>query len=383
MNKYLLSIFAFIGFATAAPVTLPQDISFTDGATSWTWDNVAVSGGGLTVEDGEFKGLSDAYDSHAYLSVDGVMYSPSVNADLSDISVNSTVIGKLLTTDTVVMSGLNVTRKILFFNTAKEQSAVARDITILQNPTNAPISIAVAWGGNLGSDGSTAVRGNSNGTSSFDVKDIWVITSDDSTNPSDPVLGHVAQGKSCVVNRPAGSVLLEDNAFHLFNLTIPAGDTLSVVNILQMSDTNANGISAASVIFGSLDGPTNAGIFADLTDEEKDQIVNFGFSDCKADYRALVTDALKKVKKQIALGKSGKAAVTATNLADAEAQKYGDEITLRTGKTEAVFLKASKASVSAVKAAAKAGKTNSSDFEALKTKAQRSLNTLLKKIVAE
>lgn len=383
MNKYLISILAFIGTVAAAPVTLPQEITFTDSSITWVWDDVEISDGGLTIVDGQFDSLTDAYDNHAYLSVGGIMYSPSSNADLSDVSVNSTVIGQILTTETVSMSGLNVTRKILFFNTLKEQSGIARDITLLQNPTADSITVALAWGGNLGSDSNTAIRGNSLGTTSYDANAIWVVTSEDPTTPADPVLGHIAQGASCAINRPVGSALLSDNILQVFNVTVPAGETVAVVNFLQMSETNAAGLSAAQTIFSSLAGVTNAGLFADLTDEEKEQIVNFGFSDCKADYRALVTDAIKKVKKQIAIGKSGKAAVTAANKADADAQKYGDEITLRSGKTEAQFLKASKASVSAVKAAAKAGKANASDFLALKTKAQRSLNNLLKKIVAE
>lgn len=382
MIKYMVSILIFLGAVSAAPVTLPQTVSFTDGGKTWQWANIEVSGNALNINDGSFHTLSDAFDRYGLVSIDGVAYSPSNDADLSDISVNSTVVGKLLTTETKSLSGLNVTRKILFFNTLKEQSGIARDVTLLQNPTANPITISLGWGGDLGSDNNTAVRGNSRGTASFSNKDIWVVTSDNPTTPGDPVLGHIAQGVSCVVNRPIGSVLLVDNAAQIFSVTVPANETVSLVHFIQMSETNAAGLNAAGTIFGVQSGATTAGLFADLTDQEKSQILNFGFSDCKADYRALVADALQKVKQHVALGKSGKSAITAATTADNLAQKYGDEIELRSGQTEDSFLEASSKALAAVKAAAKAGKNRASNFASLKKKADRALKNILNKVVA-
>lgn len=96
----------------------------------------------------------------------------------------------------------------------------------------------------------------------------------------------------------------------------------------------------------------------------------------------MASNARKRIKNEILLGSSGKAAISAVNKADGLARQFGDEIALRTGKTEDTFLKASRASVTAVKAAAKAGKTRASNFVALKTKAERAMNNLLNKIVA-
>ena len=96
----------------------------------------------------------------------------------------------------------------------------------------------------------------------------------------------------------------------------------------------------------------------------------------------MASNTRNRIKKQILLGSNGKAAVSAANKADSLARKFGDEIALRSGKTQDAFLKASRASVAAVKAAAKAGETRASNFAALKTKAERAMNNLLNKIVA-
>jgi hypothetical protein len=241
--RYVLLLLA--SFAYAAPVTLPQDVNFTDGATSWEWQEVGIEAG-LNINDATFKSKSHAFDNTAYVIIGSETYTPSNSADLSDVTVNSQVIGKVLTTETKVYSGLNVTNQYLFYSKIKQNSALFIQLVRFENTGSSSISVPIAFYGNLGSDSSNIRLGSSNGV--FNLKTAWAVAGNSNTTPGDAVIGHACRVASCVATRPQLAVLAGDNVVQVFELVVPAGQTRFLANFFQLTDTNlVDGLAAAAV----------------------------------------------------------------------------------------------------------------------------------------
>ncbi|HEY1340331.1 MAG TPA: hypothetical protein VGF59_22625 [Bryobacteraceae bacterium] len=255
--------------ASAAPATLPLNI--TAGGAKWFLSNsTSATGGsgGLGITDATLlsPSRSDAYDGAFCIIVNGIQFQdPTGTVDLT---------GTTLTSNTQVISGLNVSEQY-FFDTA---TPTVRLLVSFQNPTASPISATVLWGNNLGSDNGTTVFTSSSGDTVVTPADRWFISWDG--NPTgDPVLSFVAFGSGASVTpsatpRPPGpnAGLFTDQ----FNINVPAGQTRRLMLFGRLSTSTASAQSSITT-FNSTANLQSAGLLAGLTPQQESEIVNWAF----------------------------------------------------------------------------------------------------------
>ena len=162
-----------------------------DGISDYTVSglNLNYSGSNYTgsFASGSTTYLGDAFDGYGGIFVDGAPYSDT------DGVVDLT--GTTVTTDPDVMpNGLEVSSQYY----AYPDKRLIRIIHVLNNPTGSAITTRAAVGGNLGSDSNTYVVNTSNGNTTFDSGDYWVITSDNyvygGVASEDPIITHIFGG---------------------------------------------------------------------------------------------------------------------------------------------------------------------------------------------
>ncbi len=375
--KGLLAVLMISSIASATPISLPVDSVNEAGAT---WTSIDFNPA-FNIGDASIPSHSDAFDEFFLVTVNNVDYIPSSSADQSNISVEGNPFGTAITAEKIAIDGLNVTGQYLFFSNLVGGSPTARLLVAIENPTAVARTAEVFIYGNLGSDESTAKRYSSSGDTSFFNNDSWIVTSDNPTTPSDPAVAFIAQGPSCLSSRTDLAIQISDNLITRFTFKLAPGETKRLASFVQLNSTNELAATGAAV-FSSMTTVNAANLFGDLTSEVKATIANFGFTDCQADYRALVSDAINKTKK-LSVGKGGKAAKSATQLADSHVDTFAGELALRTDKTVDELILSSELAVKAVNAAALAAKRSESNFVPLKSKALRALKKLINKIVAE
>jgi hypothetical protein len=182
---------------------------------------------------------SDTYDHFGALFVggtdDGHMYWSADNNSCSDPAPGEHDY------PVVSLNGLQVQRKL--FISPSGPLPGARILNLLSNPTRTPITTTVqvgdlTSGGNqddLGSDGSTAVRGSSNGDTAASPADYWAVTNDDPAITSDNTLAHVVDGhgavKANLFQIGGGSDgTPEDNVAWGWTVSIPAHATVGLMS---------------------------------------------------------------------------------------------------------------------------------------------------------
>jgi len=131
---------------------------------------------------------------------------------------------------------LNVTAQ---YN-ANQVEPTLEGVYSLANPTGNAITVPVRWGGNLGSDSSTFIKGTSSGDTILNASDDWVIT-DDAVAPEfgDPTLTHYFIPNAPGVTRTNAS-LSGDNLYVDYTVTIPAFSTISLRATNVLSGGNVN-----------------------------------------------------------------------------------------------------------------------------------------------
>lgn len=262
--------------AHAATVSTGQTINTTIGATWYTW----TGSGGLTIGDAGFAGHSDAYDDAWLTRINGAYYNP----DTVDLT------GTTMTGPVMSMSGLNVSVQYYF----APDSAVARILVTLHNPSGAPIAATVDMPTNFGSDGSTVYRTTSSGDTAITTADRWLISSDGYY--SDPVNTSVFYGPGAVREVPTAyyttvhSAAGTEGIGATFALNIGAGQTQSL-----MFFAGLNGITSATNTLEA--AQTGAALFnsnatlrpewlTGLSGAQKAQIMNWAldtFTTCSAE----------------------------------------------------------------------------------------------------
>jgi hypothetical protein len=289
--------------ASAAPVTFsgaPLNTIDLTGVlgTDWKIANIAgtndgtptgscnFTAPGLSVIDATLDpsgaNKSDAFDNGLTLWVDDVIY---VSPDTVDVT------GATLTSGPVAMSGLNVSVQ---YDAATMVTPVLRALYTFENPTAAQIDTVIKVLSNFGSDGNTGVVGTSSGDTTFDTGDRWVVTSDDPVTPGDAVVGMAVRGPRFFNASP----LRNGNAFSTtaftcfgnegnsaqYNLSIPPGQTLSLLFFAQLSVNNAAGLTNAdatfgmdSIMFGVPAVNPSVVLLGGLTDDQLVHIVNWNF----------------------------------------------------------------------------------------------------------
>lgn len=251
--------------------------------TSWfVWNfggtsNGAASGGGcdeapgLTVRDaildptGTPKG--DGLDSLTLFVDDAQFVAP----------LAPTITSQSYAAGPVRMSGLDVTVEHFAVQTA----STLRTLTTFANPSGAPITIDVKLATNLGSDAETGLRATSDGDLLLTDADRWVVTSDDANTPGDPVNTQVLAGPGNVLAAPAsiGTTVCEtgetQGILADFALTVPPGESRSLLFFNDLHATNAEGIAAATTY--DTNPATGSGLLSGLSNTALAGIVNWNF----------------------------------------------------------------------------------------------------------
>lgn len=262
--------------AAAATVSTNQTVSTPVGATWYTW----TSSLGLTVGDASFGGRSDAYDDAWLTRINGAYYNPG-SVDLT---------GTTMTGPVMNLSGLNVSVQYYF----APDSAVARILVTLHNPSSAPIAATVDMPTNFGSDGGTVYRTTSSGDSSITTADRWLISSDSVF--SDPINTSVFYGPGAVREVPTAyyttvhSGAGTEGIGATFALDIAAGQTQSLMffaglNGITSATNTLDAAQSGAALFNS-----NATLLpewlAGVSDAQKAQIMNWAFdtfTTCRAE----------------------------------------------------------------------------------------------------
>jgi len=215
------------------------------GGTEWDMTNGSsgcATSSGVAVSDGEtdpddetdMGSQSDAFDGGLVLEVDGSTFQDSDStAELAGQT--------LMTQDS--FGGLEVIRE----DTAMTSSPTLRTLTTFDNVSSEDISATVVWSSNLGSDDDEEVRGSSDGNSSYDLSDGWVV-SDDDTSDNDPALTFVLFGGGAP--QVTTDSIVDGDTFGTgcfsvdFEITIPAESSRSLMFFTEMNQTTADALNA-------------------------------------------------------------------------------------------------------------------------------------------
>lgn len=244
------------------------DIDTQGGTDGTAFTGECDDSGGFTIEDAESAdGDTDMYDNAWGIWVDDTAFAPG------SFSVNGTEV----TAGPMTLSGLDVSMEYLFSNVIE----AGRILVTLSNPSGSAISVSVDVPANFGSDDSTTIVTTSSGDTTFDLSDTWVMTWDGSSEIN-----------TSVFYGPNGSVLPTsftqtvfdcfdpDGAGATFDLTIPAGATQRLMFFAGIAEIDGTGstdtanAAANAQQFSAFDTIDDS-LTADLTDQERDSIVNW------------------------------------------------------------------------------------------------------------
>ncbi|MEO8477918.1 MAG: hypothetical protein ABI572_12840 [Actinomycetota bacterium] len=234
-----------------------------EGASPSTWDSaVGATGCAQTgfspVADGTYKNRDDAFDNGLILAIGATPF------DDLDGEIPGAPLAKeaIATADDATFPLLSVHR----WDRVLPGTDTLRTLVRFQNNDVTTQALTVEWDSDLGSDGSTQVRGSSSGDASYTKADRWVVSSDNAVDPSDPALTWVLSGKRARVHVDnIVTALGNDQTCFTFDysLSVPAGKTRYLMLFTAMSGKNEGALASAplfdSVTAGS---PLLAGIKA-------------------------------------------------------------------------------------------------------------------------
>jgi hypothetical protein len=228
-----------------------------------------AGGSGATINDATLNttGQGDAFDSGAMvwindMQVGGALTQTGNTVDFAPSSI----------------AGLNVAMHYYIAS----NSATARVFVSLSNPTGSPIMVPVDYATNFGSDGGTTIQASSDGNTSFDVTDRWLVT-DDSTSGGDPANTTVLFGPGTPAVTPSSvSTTVFDSAgtegaLARYFITIGAGQTRSLIWFQQLNPTSAEAITDAATFFDV--NPTFGGdLLSGLSVAQVNSVANFSLN---------------------------------------------------------------------------------------------------------
>lgn len=211
-------------------------------ANGFPWDLNNTTG---DVNDGG----RDAFDAFGFLSL---RVSDAGNVQLAEtnrISTFNLVISEAnprleFSTNSALVGGVSVSRQLYM----PPGSDFIRYFDTFVNTTAAPLRLAIAFQGDLGSDGSTILRATSSGDLVFDNLDAWGVTTDPSVG--DPVVGMLVGN----LNLTTVANLYSEDAFttpwpgdgndglsFVYSLTLGAGESSSILTYIYrgLSETSA------------------------------------------------------------------------------------------------------------------------------------------------
>ncbi len=238
------------------------------GAGPTYWDmypdesSCEVSNGFTPASDGAFGpdySQSDAFDNGLEMSVNGKDV-PDKDG-LLDVRANEVIAGG------GKIDGVKIWRT----ERALATSPTLRTLVRFDNTAGSAQTMRVLWDSDLGSDGFEAVRASSDGDTTYDVSDRWVVSSDDPTTPSDPVLTFALFGRKARVGTKAIVNGFGSGCFTVkFAFRVPAHSTRYLLFFTQMNGTNEKALTRAT----KFDKPADP-LLAGLPDTVLSEIVNW------------------------------------------------------------------------------------------------------------
>jgi hypothetical protein len=239
--------------------------------------NGAASGGvcdeapGLTVRDGTLDPTGtpkeDSLDSLTLFVDDAQFVAP----------LAPTITSQSYAAGPVRLSGLDVTVEYFAVQTAP----TLRTLTSFTNSSGAAITVDVKLATNVGSDDTTGIRATSDGDLVLTVADRWVVSSDDANTPGDPVNTHVLAGPGDLVAALAsvGTSVCDtggtEGIVADFALTVPPGESRSLLFFNDLHATNAEGTATATTY--DTNPATGGSLLTGLSNAALLQIVNWNF----------------------------------------------------------------------------------------------------------
>jgi hypothetical protein len=203
------------------------------------------------------NGTSDAYDGGLYLT--GF---PGFSSGVSEDNGREIVIGS------ATIGDVQVTRKIY----VPTDQVWARYLEIVTNSTDSTINYTVNINTNLGSDGGTYLIRTSDGNTSFDPDDYWIVTDDYGNGEGDPTMLHVLPGdvRPTYVYSNASVSGGSDALSYGYDLTLAPGETQIVMHFAAQNQDQATALTKGSQLAAlGLDA------LAGISEEELSQVVNF------------------------------------------------------------------------------------------------------------
>lgn len=210
----------------------------------------------LTVTDASLdpEGVDrgDAFDDASIISINGTFVNPSA-FQLDGFGTEGS--------DSI--DGLDVSVSYFAF----PDWAILRNVVTLHNPSGSTISPTVRFDNNWGSDSGTVTIGSGSGDQTFDTGDQWLVTSDDTTNPSDPVNttvffgpGSPAETPTAVSDSVSVGCCASNGASADFDVDVPAGETVFLVFYHVLSASNSEGLDWGDSFEGTLNSELTCGI---------------------------------------------------------------------------------------------------------------------------
>jgi hypothetical protein len=246
---------------TAVP-QCDQSRTGSDGFVYDAYCSGELRSGGTT--DGR---LSDAYENHAYLRVNGSDPSGRLAAKLE-------MDGRQVVYGPVEMSGIVATRKLF----VPPAGGFARYLDTVTNPSAVPVTVNVQIEGTLGGVVhlvvDPATTGNTYAVTLADATTVPLLGSNPAIRPA---LAHVFGGPGGLVSVSAVHIQqFFGPTFYRWTVTIPAGESVTLMHFaVQREPSDTAGATAQAQALVNLSDP-NA--LAGMTAEEKARVVNFKLS---------------------------------------------------------------------------------------------------------
>ncbi len=231
-------------FTVCHVVSLPINLNDSE---SFLWD--IQQNGSILI------GSNDAFDGAFVLN--GFANQPTGRAEDGD---------REITINDGASSGIQITRKVY----VPSDRAYARFLEIVTNDSSTPAVRTVRIDTNLGSDTETVVVGTSDGDTTLETTDQWIVT-DDADGTGDPTITHVIAGMAApqspsTVNRSGDTMRYE------YVLNLAPNETKIVMHFGVQSPNRASALAKASQL-ALVDASQNS-LFG-MTTAERSQVVNF------------------------------------------------------------------------------------------------------------
>lgn len=247
--------------AFADPVQV-DDVTI-DNQASWDFEayettNIFDTGPVTSIDDAQIGSLSDAWDGAFELKVGDQTFFGGEEADLT---------GRVLTTETVPVSGLRVTATYR----ALANTSTLQVLYTLRNPGKKTLARNLQLATNVGSDSDTVVVTTSSGNKVFDHRDRWLISKEDVETPSDPVDTQVYGGPGGLGLRDVDRTDVDEWISEL-DVKVPGRASRHLLLFLHIDETAAKARKAVKVFN---DRNLNAKLLAGIPKSVRNKVLNW------------------------------------------------------------------------------------------------------------